>query len=241
MRMIDKPDETDVVRALLDALLTELENGLRGSDGMGRHRAGIVLSGGKTSGLLFDTWVREYASRTPWEHLHFFWADERCVPPTHADSNHGQAAARLFSHVPVPPGHIHRIRGEADPRAEAVRYGSLVSRWFPLRNGVPVFDILLLGIGTDGHTASVFPEHAARIFRETAPYAVSVHPQTGQRRITVTGRPLLAARHTWFLVTGDEKRDILHRIQTDGNASGLPAVRVLSRSFDGRLFASSGR
>lgn len=199
---------------------------------------GIALSGGATSDRLFEVWTREFARTTPWEHLHFFWADERCVPPDHAESNYGQAQRLLFARVPVPPGHVHRIRGEAEPATEAARYASLVAQRFPMQDGVPVLHFLLLGIGPDGHTASVFPGDAGRLFADPAAYAVSRHPQTGQARITVTGRTMLHARHTWCLATGPEKQILLEQILHDDAARCLPAARVLHTARDARLFAS---
>lgn len=260
MREYREAEAADAARALLRALLDETGRLLRlsgcpscppdhqlhaGADSGGRlfpmawcPAVNIALSGGGTALQLFDVWVREFAGCTPWEHLHFFWADERCVPPVHPESNYGEAATHWLARVPVPPGNVHRIRGEAEPAVEAARYAALVTRRLPLRHGVPLFHFVLLGIGADGHTASVFPGADGPFWKFAAPYAVSIHPHTGQRRITVTGRPMLQALHTWFLATGAGKQTILNRVRESDAACTLPAARVLHGARDARLFVA---
>lgn len=238
MKEVWQVDATEAVRALLRAFLAETDRLLRPSASGACPVVNIALSGGQTALRLFDIWAREFADCTPWKHLHFYWADERCVPPAHPESNYGGAAAHWLSRVPVPPGHVHRIRGEADPASEALRYAALVARRLPLCHGVPLFHFVWLGIGPDGHTASVFPGSGEEAWRTAAPYAVSVHPQTGQRRITLTGRPMLQALHTWFLVTGADKQGILNRIREEGAACSLPAARVLRSAREARLFVA---
>ena len=127
----------------------------------------LALSGGSSPGALFDLLAEDYWYRLPWKDMHFYWGDERCVPPGSSESNYGMASSRLFAHLAVPQGHIHRIQGEADPALEARRYAEQLQNLLPAENGLPRFDLILLGMGTDGHTASVFP-HQAALWNSTA-------------------------------------------------------------------------
>ena len=217
----------------------------------------IALSGGSTPALLFRLWASEYADATPWERLRFFWADERCVPPYDSQSNYGMTKRNLLDLAPVPPEQVFRIRGEADPSAEALRCTAEAARLVPARcdseerlrteapcgsgevvpaavpcgsgevvpaaERTPQFDIVLLGIGEDGHTASIFPGQEALL---SAPqtYAVAVHPESGQRRITLTGRPLLQAARLFFLVCGSPKAEVLADLYASPDAG--PAAFV---------------
>ena len=117
----------------------------------------IALSGGTTPATLFEVWEREYAAYTPWSRIYFYWVDERCVPPGDDQSNFGLAYRLLFSKVGIPASHYYRIVGEGAPEEEAKQYSSIVKTTVPTVDGVPVFDFVLLGIGEDGHTSSIFP------------------------------------------------------------------------------------
>ena len=119
----------------------------------------IALSGGTTPATLFEVWEREYAAYTPWSRIYFYWVDERCVPPGDDQSNFGLAYRLLFSKVGIPASHYYRIVGEGAPEEEAKQYSSIVKTTVPTVDGVPVFDFVLLGIGEDGHTSSIFPDH----------------------------------------------------------------------------------
>ena len=121
----------------------------------------VSLSGGSTPLGLYSLLAHEPSIRSQlaWDKIHFFWGDERHVPPDHRDSNYRMANEALLSKVPVPAGNIHRIRGEShDAREAAEEYEKALRQFFHLRNGeFPTFDLVLLGMGTDGHTASLFP------------------------------------------------------------------------------------
>lgn len=162
----------------------------------------VALSGGSTPALLFRLWASEYGDRTPWERFRFFWVDERCVPPEDAESNYGMTKRNLLDLVPVPPENVFRIHGEEEPASEALRYAEQVGQLVP----GTVFDIVLLGIGEDGHTASLFPGQESLL---TSPqtYAVGVHPASGRKRVTLTGPSLLRASRLFFLVAGGSKRE----------------------------------
>jgi len=171
----------------------------------------VALSGGSTPELLFSILGREYSKSLPWENVHFFWGDERCVPPEDSESNFGMTKRTLLSKIEIPSGNIHRIRGEADPEAEAKRYSDEISGFAGVRNGLPEFSLVILGIGDDGHTASIFPGHL-ELLNSDKICEVAVHPVSGQKRITITGRVINNAGSVFFLVTGKKKQEVLEEI-----------------------------
>lgn len=183
----------------------------------------MALSGGSTPKLMFAHWAQQ---AWPWERLHLWWVDERCVPPDHADSNYGMTREQLLDQVPLPAAQVHRMRGEDAPATEARRYGDLIYQHLPQEDGLPVFDLIWLGMGDDGHTASIFP-HQLALIGVAEPCAVATHPTSGQQRITLTGPVLNAARQVAFLVTGRGKRPRLTEIfhQTPGY-SQYPAAHI---------------
>lgn len=187
----------------------------------------IALSGGHTPRLLFDVLAGEEWNKTmSWEEWEVFWADERAVPPDHADSNYRLAHETLLSKVAV--GDVWRIRGEAPDLTEAAaEYARAIrSRFGP---GAPVFDTILLGMGRDGHTASLFPGHAA-IESGSIVETVEVTDWI-PRRLTLTLPVLNHARRVIFMVTGAEKAETVHRIFEEEDTT-LPAARVLPLDGD---------
>jgi len=176
----------------------------------------IALSGGSTPKLLFTLLAEEYADSIPWRFLRIFWVDERCVPPTHAESNFGMTYESLLTRVPISENNVFRMQGESDPAAEARRYQALLEAEVPLTMGFPKFDLVLLGMGEDGHTASIFPDDMS-LLRSKMAVAVNVHPETGQKRITLTGPTIQQSQQVIFLITGSSKsstlRQIIHREQ----------------------------
>lgn len=197
----------------------------------------IALSGGTTPAVLFEVWEREYAAYTPWTRIYFYWVDERCVPPTDDQSNFGLADRLLLSKVGISPTHYFRIVGEGVPQEEARLYSSLVKATVPTEDGVPVFDFVLLGIGEDGHTSSIFPDRKDLLASEE-PYCVSVNPYNKTVRICMTGRPLIQAKHTCFLVTGKNKCSILNKILDKTQETVYPASYVWHHARDPQLYAS---
>lgn len=171
----------------------------------------IAVSGGNTPALMFDVWANEYLDITPWSRMRIYWVDERCVPPDHSDSNYGMARQLLLRLAPIPAEHVFRICGEAKPGKEAARYSELVKTQVPLQEGWPEFDIILLGAGDDGHTSSIFPGQE-KLLNSNSIYAVSTHPRNKQKRITMTGYPILSARHVIFLITGKGKAKVVEDI-----------------------------
>lgn len=193
----------------------------------------IALSGGSTPEVLFDTLAEDFWFRIPWKELHFYWGDERCVAPDDAQSNYRMAREHLFEPLPVPDAHIHRIRGEDDPGSEARRYADVLQGGLPAENGLPRFDLVLLGMGDDGHTASVFP-HQAELWDSERLCEVARHPESGQRRITLTGGIINNAARIVLLVTGAGKAQRVAEILSgNGERDRYPAARVAPR--DGRL------
>lgn len=225
----------EVVRALLRHLLFEVRQKLEGSSGLSVPLVHIALSGGRTPALLFDIWVDEFKEQTPWDVLRFYWVDERMVPPDDELSNYGLAYRHLLAQVPVLPEAVHRIRGEADPIKEAEAYSRLVYAHLPIEDNVPVFDFVLLGMGTDGHTSSIFPGQDD-LLQASLPYVVTVHPETGQQRIAMTGNTMIKALHTWFLIIGKDKTDMLHQLMRNENRMRYPAAYVLQAARNACVF-----
>lgn len=196
----------------------------------------IALSGGTTPATLFEVWEREYAAYTPWPRIYFYWVDERCVPPGDDQSNFGLAYRLLFSKVGIPASHYYRIVGEGAPEEEAKQYSSIVKTTVPTVDGVPVFNFVLLGIGEDGHTSSIFPDHQ-ELLTAGEPYEVSVNPYNKTVRICMTGRPLIEARHTCFLVTGENKCSILKEILDKNKEEVYPASYIWHHARNPQLYA----
>ena len=150
----------------------------------------IALSGGNTP-LLFFSNLRAFnqskKNKVDWKRIHFFWGDERCVPPESDDSNFGNANRVLFSLIDIPESNVHRIQGESDPKAEVDRYTQLLLKTVPQKHGIPIFDWIFLGVGEDGHTASIFPDQI-NLFNSEKLCVISKHPETGQSRISITGK-----------------------------------------------------
>ncbi len=186
----------------------------------------IALSGGTTPVFLFKYLSENFVDRISWDQLLVFWVDERCVPPEDNESNYKMAFEHLLQNVPLPDTNVFRIRGEANPLLEAKQYSELVSENIPEYNDVPQFDLVLLGLGDDGHTASVFPENV-NLFNSSNIYDVSVKPENKQRRITATGKLINNASKVVFLVTGKKKADIVSQIiHKKSGYEKYPASRV---------------
>lgn len=191
----------------------------------------LAISGGSTPLQLFHLWANEYNDMIPWEKIHLYWVDERCVAPDDAESNYGEAKKAFLDRVPLLVTHIHRICGENIPAEEAARYSSMVSVMLPMEGGIPIFDMVILGVGNDGHTGSVFPGQD-NLFHYPSGYAVSRNPYTGQMRITMTGETMMRARCLLFHVVGGGKKDILPLVI--GNAEMNPVLPAAYISHDAK-------
>ena len=190
----------------------------------------VALSGGSTPKSLYSVLAR---SALPWDKIFFFWSDERHVPPDHPDSNYRIAKEALLSKVPVPPENIFRVRAEEkDANVVAKDYEEALRSFFGLRPGeFPRFDLILLGLGPDGHTASLFPNTAA--LNETKLLVVANWVEKFKaNRITFTYPVLNNAACVIFLVSGADKADMVRTVLEDGRAD-LPSQRV--HPVNGRL------
>jgi 6-phosphogluconolactonase len=187
----------------------------------------VALSGGSTPEVLFALLSENYAKSVSWKFVHFFWADERCVSPDDQESNYGMTQRKLLCNIDIPSTNIHRIKGEEDPEYEVLRYSDEISEFTDKRDGLPLFDLVILGLGEDGHTASIFPGHRELIYSDRI-CDVAVHPVTFQKRITLTGRVINNAGSVAFLVTGKKKEKVVEKILKKGTDSyDLPASYIV--------------
>lgn len=186
----------------------------------------LVLSGGKTPDLLFRALGEKYPDPAHWQKVHFWWADERMVPPENEQSNYGKVYQTLFSKNIIPEENIHRIKGENDPFEEVKSYSRQIAQKVPMQDGWPGFDLILLGMGEDGHTASIFPD---QMYLLESPRAceVATHPKSGQKRVTLSGSTLNHALRVCFLVTGPDKAERIMEVATNQEkAWRLPAAHI---------------
>jgi 6-phosphogluconolactonase len=176
-----------------------------------RGRFTIALAGGGTPRPIYARLAAaDHAAHIDWGRVHVFFSDERCVPPDDAASNYRMARETLLDHMPLPPDNIYRIRGEEDPALAALAYEQDLQRLFRT-SVVPAFDLICLGMGDDGHTASLFPGMAA--LRERERWVVAQYVAVARAwRATFTPALINAARHVAFLVEGAGKSETLRRV-----------------------------
>jgi 6-phosphogluconolactonase len=195
-------------------------------------RITVALSGGSTPKHLYSLLASpDYKNQISWKNVQLFWGDERCVPPDHPESNFRMVQEALLSKVKIPAANIHRMPGERQAQEAAAEYEKDLQRFFGLESGaLPRFDLILLGIGEDGHTASLFPGSDA--LNETKHLVVAPFvAKLSSYRLTLTLPVLNHAAEVWFLVTGASKADAVERILS--GSSDLPAAKV--QPVDGRL------
>jgi 6-phosphogluconolactonase len=180
-----------------------------------RGLARIAISGGTTPkamfGLLADH-AQPFVKQVPWDKLYLYWVDERCVPPDNAESNYRMTREALLSKVPLPAERVHRMEGELNPEVAAARYESTIRNSFKLEGAeTPTFDLVLLGMGEDGHTASLFPHTEA--LNDLSHIAIANHvPQKDTWRITLTWPVITQGREVAFLIEGAGKAQVLHDV-----------------------------
>ena len=184
----------------------------------------MAISGGQTPEILFSVLAQHFIKKIRWENVHIFWVDERCVPPDDNQSNYKNAYIHWLSKISIPKENIHRIRGEDNPTDEAIRYGQEIKKVCNSASGYPVFDFILLGLGVDGHTASIFPGQEYLLTAKSI-CKTSVHPASAQKRISLSGKVINNALRVAFLVTGQEKKEIVKRVIYDNDPT-LPASFV---------------
>ena len=192
----------------------------------GREQTNIALSGGSTPKILFDFLTKQNGQGIPWERVRFFWGDERCVPPNDPESNYKMTREVLFDSICVQEANVHRILGENDPATEARRYSQVIREHLPIVDGFPQFDLVILGMGEDGHTASIFPDQMGLLSSKEV-CEVASHPLTGQKRVTLTARTINHATHVAFLVTGASKSQKVRQIlEGEKDALAFPAYHI---------------
>src|SRR5215218_7621285 len=190
-----------------------------------KERFAVALAGGSTPKALYDLLATGYRDALHWSKVHVFFGDERAVPSDHKDSNYRMAREALLSRIPL--GSVHRMRGELDPREAAALYEKELTAFF---GGEPSFDLILLGIGEDGHTASLFPRTPALDVRDRWVVENPVE-KLGTTRITLTVPAINEAQKVAFLVAGEGKAEALKEIlEGDTDAHDYPATLVQPRS-----------
>jgi 6-phosphogluconolactonase len=213
--------------ALIDAV-AERFLALANSAISARGKFHVALSGGTTPRALYSRLTHsKFANRLAWDRVHVYFGDERTVPPDHIDSNYRMAKDLLLDHVPVPASQIHRIEGEAlDPHNAAAKYTRALTKNLPLSaQGVVQFDLLLLGVGRDGHIASLFP--GTPVLHERARLVEAVHVEKlNTWRITVTLPVIDHARHVLILVSGEDKAPIMRDVFASRHTPPYPVQLI---------------
>ncbi len=196
-----------------------------------RGRFSLLLAGGDTPRRTYELLAEEpHRSRVPWGRVHFFWGDERCVPSGSPHGNVAMVRKALLDRVPAAPGHVHPVRCGGSPEEAARDYEEEMKKFF--RGGPPRFDLALLGVGTDGHTASLFPGSPA--VGETVRWtAVAKRPEEPFFRVTVTLPLLNRAAAVLFLVSGAAKAEVLRALLAGGGESPAPFPASFVRPASG--------
>jgi 6-phosphogluconolactonase len=217
------PDLDALSRAALEEMLRVMQYAIKERD-----RFAIALSGGHTPAKLYALWAhaKDYGIRTPWDRVHLFWSDERYVPHNHPLSNYRMALETLIERVPIPAENVHAMPTDSPEPAKAAEAYEAELRGF-FGAGAPAFDLQLLGLGIEGHTASLFPGSPALEEKKRWVAAVGVAAQP-PRRLTLTPVVLNQGRNTFFLVSGADKREILAALRGEpaARASEYPAGRI---------------
>jgi 6-phosphogluconolactonase len=222
------PDAASLARAIAQHVVTLAVDALAS-----QKVFTLALTGGSTPRPAYELLATpRFAERVDWSRVHLFWGDERCVPPDHERSNYRMAHEALVEHVPVPPEQVHRMRGEIPPEEAAAAYEAELRAVFG-DVALPRFDLILLGLGEDGHVASLFPGTEA--LEETERWVVGHHvAKVEEWRLTFTPPVINAAENVAFLVSGERKREILRELlRSPYRPEELPAQLV--RPIEGRL------
>ncbi len=207
---------TEAATTLLEATLSRTTD---------EDQVSIVLAGGSTPLPAYE--ALRNLENVIWSNVHFFWGDERAVGPEHEDSNYRMANDALLRHISISDENIHRMRGELPPEQAAEAYEQEIRETLALDpDGLPNFDLMLLGMGADGHTASLFPDTEALNERDRLVVA-NVVPQLNTTRITLTYPVLNASHRVLFLVTGEDKGEALQHVMTGDLESAPPAAHVI--------------
>lgn len=191
----------------------------------------IAISGGNTPKVLFKELAENFSEKIDWTRLHIFWGDERCVPPDDDQSNYGMTKQLLLDKVRIPDQNIHRVRGEDDPGTEVSRIAEEINSMVPHINDLPQFDLNILGLGEDGHTASLFPGKKLKNISKNIT-GIAVHPGTSQKRISLTLDTINNSAQVIFMVTGKGKEDIVYNVmRRKDSEKRYPASNVRADSM----------
>jgi 6-phosphogluconolactonase len=186
-------------------------------------RFSVALSGGSTPRQLFQHLGASYRKKIVWDRVHLYWSDERCVPRDHEQSNFRLAYDELISRIWIPAENVHRIKGELRPQDAALYYEADIKKYFS--EDLPAFDLIMLGVGPDGHTASLFP--GSEILREKQRLALPVFSDTALHwRVTLTLPVLNSAKQVLFLISGRAKAGIVGSLINRKENNGYPAAMV---------------
>ena len=219
----------DVARAATERLVEIAKEAIES-----RGQFSVALAGGSTPKVVYGMLASdEFRGMLPWEKVHVFFGDERCVPPDHSDSNYRMAREAMLSKLPIPEQNIHRMKGEGDAAANAELYESVMREYFGEDADWPQLDLVMLGMGDDGHTASLFPGTTA--LKEEQRWVVSNWVEKfSTYRITLSAPAINHARHVMFIVTGAGKTDRLPEVLHGArDTDRLPSQLI--RPDDGRL------
>ena len=191
-----------------------------------RNQFLIALNGGSSPVHVFELLASDYRDQVEWRKTHIFWGDERCVPPTDAGSNFRQAQEILLSQVPIPEKNIHRMQGELDPVTAATAYTETLRAFASDQFAFPRFDLVYLGMGEDGHTASLFPGSPVDVTEAVIAVTASYQDRPANR-VTMTQLIFNRARMVVFMVTGEKKAAALAQVLSDRyNPEQYPAQRI---------------
>jgi len=231
VELIYFPDAEALAAGVANAWLTKIESANRV-----KKNCCVALSGGRITQKFFASVVEQNKTRNiSFERVHFFWADERCVPPTDPESNFKMANELLFTPLKISENQIHRIRGEELPEA-AVKIAETELRQFATqnKNNFPVFDLIFLGMGEDGHIASLFPDQSEGTSPKEIFCSVNNSPKPPPIRISLSYEAIASAKEVWVLASGSGKERALHESL---NSSGkTPLARVIKSRSCTRVF-----
>jgi len=224
----------ELARATASAWLDEIESANRA----GKSHS-VALSGGRITQKFFTSTVEQAASRKiSFARIHFFWADERCVPPTDSESNFAMANEILFRPLQISPEKIHRLRGEIEPQAAVAEAIHEICELAPRnKSGQPILDLIFLGMGEDGHVASLFPNATDEIINCSLPYlSIDNSPKPPPQRISLSYAAIAAAKEVWVLVSGEGKEKAFQESVSPNGQT--PLACMLQSRLQTRIFSA---
>ncbi|MBK6913150.1 MAG: 6-phosphogluconolactonase [Ignavibacteriales bacterium] len=212
---------------LTASLFEEIASSLKNN-----NKINIALSGGSTPYVIFQLLAKNYNNKIEWNKIHFFWVDERCVSVDSSDSNYGMTKKALLNHIQISNENVHPVYCDKDYQEAVQKYSADVKSIVPIINNLPRFDLVLLGVGSDGHTASIFYDQI-HLMKSYEICSLSVHPESKQKRITLTGRVINNSKKIIFIVTGKNKAVVVSNILNKQHELRLPAEYI--KPTDGTL------